>query len=358
MNINDAIRIALGADKVGKIHHWKEYRQGILKHSSEFERGNDERICMMMGTANQGNMGDLAIAEAEMQLLHDVFPGKIIEVETRFFWEYALCMKHYLRKDDLICLQGGGNLNEWYPGVELERCAIVSMFPRIRTVLMPQTFSYKNEHSALLRNSQKIYGKHHDFHMFAREKRSYELMKRYYPTIDVNLVPDIVLSLNIAKYIHTDSRRRSTALLTLRHDVERRTSDETIFALKNSLQAQGVPLIERDTEFAVDRVPSNKRKQYLSDFFETLYSSRLMITDRLHGMVFAALTNTPCLVMPSNDHKIKGVYEWIKDLPTVRFTENVDELIDLIPYMLNLNPSEFPRQEILPYYEPLLRLLK
>lgn len=358
MNINDSIRIIFGADKIGKIHHWKEYRQGITKHGAEFRRGHDERICMMMGTANQGNMGDLAIAEAEMQILHDTFPGKVIEVETRFFWEYALCMKRYLRKGDLICLQGGGNLNEWYPGVELERCAIVSMFPNICTVLMPQTLSYKNGQSALLRNSQKVYGRHRDFHMFARDRRSYELMKQYYTTIDVNLVPDIVLSLDIAKCVHMDSQKRSAALLTLRHDVERQTSDEAIHAIKNALQNQGMPLIERDTEFAVDRVPSHKRQQYLSDFFTTLYSSRLMITDRLHGMVFAALTNTPCLVMPSSDHKIKGVYEWIKDLPTVRFTENVDELVALIPHMLSLDLVEFPRQEMLTHYEPLLRLLK
>ena len=358
MNIKDSIRILFGADKIGKIHHWKEYRRGIAKHAAEFERDHDERICMMMGTANQGNMGDLAIAEAEMQMLHNIFPGKVIEVETRFFWEYALCMKRYLRKGDLICLQGGGNLNEWYPGVELERCAIVSMFPNIRTVLMPQTLSYKDGHSVLLRNSQKVYGKHHDFHMFAREQRSYELMKLYYPTIDVNLVPDIVLSLDIMKYIRNDAQKRSNALLTLRHDVERRTSNESIRAIKSALQAQGLPLIERDTEFSIDRVPSYKRKQYLSDFFTMLYSSRLMITDRLHGMVFAALTNTPCLVMPSSDHKIKGVYEWIKDLQGVRFTENADELITLIPDMLSLEPSKFPRQGMMAHYESLLRLLK
>ena len=358
MTITDSIRILFGADKVGKIHHWKEYCQGIAKHGAEFRRDHHERICMMMCTANYGNLGDLAIAEAEMQMLHDVFPGKVIEVETGSFWEYALCMKRYLREGDLICLQGGGNLNELYPGLELERCAIISMFPQARIILMPQTLSFTNQHSPLLRNSQKVYGRHRDFHMFARERRSYELMKHYYPTLDVDLVPDIVLSLDIAKYTHIDSQKRSVALLTLRNDAERKTSDKAIYAIKNALRDQGLPTTEYDTVFAVDRVPSHERKQYLSNFFTTLYSSRLMITDRLHGMVFAALTNTPCLVMPSSDHKIKGVYEWIKDLPTVRFTENFDELIALIPHMLSLDPVEFPRHEMLTHYEPLLRLLK
>ncbi len=42
-----------------------------------------------------------------------------------------------------------------------------------------------------------------------------------------------------------------------------------------------------------------------------------MITDRLHGMVFAVITGTPCLVFDNVSKKISMVYQWIREMPGV-----------------------------------------
>ena len=45
------------------------------------------------------------------------------------------------------------------------------------------------------------------------------------------------------------------------------------------------------------------------DKFKDFQKSELVITDRLHGMIFCYITKTPCIVMPNNNHKILMTYE-------------------------------------------------
>ena len=55
-----------------------------------------------------------------------------------------------------------------------------------------------------------------------------------------------------------------------------------------------------------------------------------MITDRLHGMIFAAITGTPCVVLQNNNHKIKATYEsWLRPLKHIRLQENFDAERDI-----------------------------
>ena len=57
--------------------------------------------------------------------------------------------------------------------------------------------------------------------------------------------------------------------------------------------------------------------------FNKFRNSKLVITDRLHGMVFSAITKTPCIVTKSLDHKVIGTYEWIKNLNYIKLVEDL-----------------------------------
>ena len=54
------------------------------------------------------------------------------------------------------------------------------------------------------------------------------------------------------------------------------------------------------------------------------YNSKVVITDRLHGMIFCAITKTPCIVTRSLDHKVIESYKWIKNLNYIRLVEGLD----------------------------------
>ncbi len=87
--------------------------------------------------------------------------------------------------------------------------------------------------------------------------------------------------------------------------------------------------------------------------------SELVITDRLHGMVFAAVTETPCIVLNSRSHKIKGCYEWLKDTGYIMIADNVDETAGLISRLKGVKPEydlEKMRKAFAPLKDELVKL--
>ena len=87
-----------------------------------------------------------------------------------------------------------------------------------------------------------------------------------------------------------------------------------------------------------------KREEELKRKFNEFKSAKLIVTDRLHGMVFAAITGTNCIVINSKSPKMKGCYDWIKDLDYIAFiddVENIDKIIDNFPDY----PHEYDNKE-------------
>ena len=56
-------------------------------------------------------------------------------------------------------------------------------------------------------------------------------------------------------------------------------------------------------------------------------SARAVVTDRLHGMIFAAICGTPVVALDNRSGKVRAVYEaWLADVPYVRFVESADDV--------------------------------
>ncbi len=400
---------------------------------------------MLVGMANYGNIGDLAISEAQLQFMRRYFDGAVLEIPTMHFWEYEKLLKEYLKPHDVLCLQGGGNMSNLYywfeyercsvmevfPKVrtlvlpqtlaytsqdssllrysqrayanlyywfEYERCSVMEVFPKVRTLVLPQTLAYTSQDSSLLRYSQRAYARCSDLHLFAREHVSEELMKKTYPHTDVRLVPDIVLSLDASDYAdftlprrtltlfarehvseelmkktypHTDVRLvpdivlsldasdyadftlpRRTLTTMLRKDDERKLTDADWSIIHEAASAMSLPLKETDTIIETMDITPQQRKVILHDMLNTFASSRVVITDRLHGMIFAAITGTPCVVLSNSNHKIQGVYKWIKDLPYIEFISDVHETKKSLERVMDADTT-YPLQEIREKFGPL-----
>ena len=69
-------------------------------------------------------------------------------------------------------------------------------------------------------------------------------------------------------------------------------------------------------------------KQNVEKLLKNSFGNRkLIITDRLHGMIFSAITNTPCIALANSTGKVKGVYDWIrKDNNYIYFADSIDEI--------------------------------
>ena len=67
--------------------------------------------------------------------------------------------------------------------------------------------------------------------------------------------------------------------------------------------------------------------------------AQLVVTDRLHGMIFSLIMGTPCIVLGNNHHKVKATYATFKDCKYLQYAENVREAVQMIAAW---NPDEIP----------------
>ena len=163
-------------------------------------------------------------------------------------------------------------------------------------------------------------------------------MKDAYKSVE--LVPDMVFTLNESH----DTLERDGCLWCMRNDVERTLTDEQEGKLKQQLvDIYGDNIKESNTVLSYD-VSVEKREEELKRKFNEFKSAKLVVTDRLHGMVFAAITGTNCIVINSKSPKMKGCYEWIKDLDYISFVDNIED-IDKIINSFSEHPHKYDNTE-------------
>ena len=134
-------------------------------------------------------------------------------------------------------------------------------------------------------------------------------------------------------------------------------TDSTRQAIEQAVTAAGE--VYRYTDmYAPCAVTKDNRSQCVRDKLEELASARLVITDRLHGMVFAAITGTPCIVFSNYNHKVKGTYEWIRYLPYIRYAETAQEAQALLPELLEMGGQVYDNGPLQPYFEKLAGVVR
>lgn len=336
----------------GNIHEEKE-------RWNHFHRPFGKKV-YFIGTPEYSNLGDSAIAIAERLFLEKYcYDNKRVKVFTRseFNNNKNYFCKH-INKKHLICLIGGGNLgNQWYDE-ELFRYKILNSFPKNPIIVFPQTiyFTKDVQGEKALNNSVVYYNNHKDLLLVARESKSYCLLKEYYDNPKKILSPDIVLSTTMSDY-GVENSVRNGALLVFRSDVEKSMTDHQRESIKSELKKNNISYSNTDM-YAVCPINESNRLECVKSKMQEFASTELVITDRLHGMIFAAITGTPCIVFSNYNYKVKGTYEWIKYLSYIEYVEDLDKAKDLIPKMIKMKNCQFDNKPLLPYFEELAKAVK
>lgn len=290
-------------------------------------KGKETKI-VLLDTSIHNNIGDACIALAEILFLEKM-PIKLVEIDQEECAVYLEDIKRYIKKEDIVVIHGGGNLGNVWLHHELTRRKIIQMFPGNLIVSMPQTFYFTRDSvgEKERKESCRIYNKHQNLYLFAREKVSYELMKKNFGE-NTRLVPDIVLSIN-KDYFKMPEFRRDGVLFCMRRDAEKSISQILEKKMKEYFISIGKKIVETDM-VAKGEIRKNDREEIIKKKLEEFKKAEVVITDRLHGMIFAFLMNTPCLVFANNNHKIQGVYEWIKSCGYIRFvSEHLNKIEEI-----------------------------
>jgi pyruvyl transferase EpsI len=323
----------------------------------ELNRYQDKQKVLVALAADYGNLGDVAITSAQEAFLRSCLPGhEIIDFPISSTFTRMKALKRVMTSDDIVTIVGGGNMGDLHSTIEDCRRFVIEKFHRNRVVSFPQTIDFSRSPVGRreLRKTAEIYRKHRDLHLFARESVSYELMKKVFPCNYVHLVPDIVLSLDRAE----PTRERQGVMLCMRNDNESAFSAKERSTFLCRIFAALPDHLEIDTHLGRDGLGIQEREEGFTKILDSFKKARVVITDRLHGMIFAVITCTPCVVLQNNNHKIKSTYEtWLRPLGHIRLQETVDaeETLRRVEELRSLDQAHKQMPGLTPDFEILRR---
>ena len=271
------------------------------------------------------NLGDLAITYAQREFLKEMYPDRdIILVPSTETYASMKTLKKIISKDDVITIIGGGNMSDLYWSLESARLFVIKNFKNNKIISFPQTVSFSDTEKGqkCLNTSRKVYSKHKDIVFFLRENNAYTRFKKYFPTVKCELCPDMVLSLK-----KTEPRmERNQVVCCLRNDGESYITGAQRKSVITQMRSNFDNVVLRDTvDVSVDECTEAVFEETLNNFWSMLCSSKVVVTDRLHCMIFCVITGTPCVAIDNSNKKISGVYnEWLGEIDWVKFATDSD----------------------------------
>lgn len=296
-----------------------------------------ESTAIVFGCPNYGNIGDIAIEKAEVEMLNKKY--KIVKtIPVGDAWKYLKNIKKCTLDDDAICIMGGGNFGGLYTQMDLDRLLLFKAIKRRKIISFPQSIFYTKDgfrrlYRGVLKNRDNVF-------LFFRERRSYDIALNDFSFMRnrVFLVPDIVLSLK-REYV---KNRRKGYILAFRKDKEKAVCDDDIHMISGILgEKETIKMIDT----AVTLKDVNRKYNELDALLLEYSKSRMIVTDRLHGMILAYITNTPCIAIANNNGKVKSEYEtWLKKCPFILFLDKItyDDVRRMVDYLnSSLDDSAF-----------------
>lgn len=330
----------------------KNWYRAIIRSNPNLDRfidlnrlGNkNEEICVfLLETSVNGNIGDQAISIAQIAYLEKKFGiDNVFEVPSCNLYRNYRLLKKIIKPSDIICIQGGGNLGNLYMDAEHSRRFIIKHFQNNTIISFPQStfFTQNFRGNVELKRSRRIYKKHKHLILGARDRKSAEYLHYYFNNV-VYLAPDIVLSND--RIVHEEIKREYITTM-LREDSEKNLSDSFYKKLDDILNIYQFPVKKSDTwkEMGLN-VYSKKRYSAYKNTLEIFSSSKLVITDRLHGMILSYITGTPCIALNNSYKKVENTFkDWLSKSNYIILVDegiNQELLARNIEELLNIEPN-------------------
>ena len=278
------------------------------------------------------NLGDHAISYAQAKLLGNKVAEnpeyQLFVIEGVDTIKAMGTLRRCIKNDDVIVLQGGGNFGNLYEFADVFRKKILQAFPKNRIVIFPQTCYFTQDEAGrrALKEYQNIISKCNDITLYARDHVSYKKMVEYFKHIEIKEARDIVSSLDLADYA---SDSREGIILCLRSDKESALPAKDKKRIMAYCEEFSSKVIISDTVVGW-QFPINMREDFLKKKWTVFGKAELVVTDRLHGMIFAMLTKTPCIILGNNHHKVRETYKTFQECDYLFYAETVECVYDIL----------------------------
>lgn len=298
---------------------------------------------ILIYTPDYCNLGDHAIAVAERVFLKKFFGNRIIEIGSRLWRMGKEIVHEYIKGNDVLFITGGGFMGTmWAINEECIR-TVINSFINNHIIIFPQSIYYGDtpaDHEDL-NLSKKIYNSHTKLLICTREKVSFQLIQELYPLCHNYLIPDMALFLNITG----NNRKRDKIGFCMRDDKEGKLEVQQIERLYRSAVAHGMDVVNITNFSSPDSgITHENGERFVFEKLNEYRQCRLIITDRLHGMLFSVITSTPCIVLDNSYHKNRSLYDtWLQEFSYIAFIEEIEtaDINQMITKLLAISPQSY-----------------
>ena len=289
---------------------------------------------------------------ATKEFLKHYFPKyKQIEIYHHESLQNIRLIKYIINENDIIIMNGGGYFG-LYEHVIKGEANIVNSFPNNHIIFFPCSILYNSKNSYKYNKYIDIFNNNKNLVLFTRDNKSFNIAINNFKNITIYNSPDIATRLNLNFLEKIENR--DGIMLILRKDELLLTKENRKFIRDLAKKYFGNKVFEKDSN--AFRIPlGSNRKNETFKFIDDISKKKLIITDRLHGMIFSIITSTPCIIFGNNYHKIESsYYSWFKNIEYADFINKNEIEIKLessIIKLMNLkNITKYDHKMFNKYY--------
>ena len=303
------------------IGRWKDYEKLYSQ--------DREPAFILFNSPDYGNMGDHAIAYTERKFFNRIFPQKeFIEISSEQYLKENMSIVKAVLPEDILLISGGGYIGSIWTWLEDLTLNIIKRFPQNKIIILPQTIyfeesMYGNYEKKLFINALE---NHTNITVVVRDNRSLQMVKEWnLESEQILYCPDMALSLSLDNYRKKD--KKNEIKICLRDDKEKGTVDIDI--LETSIQQSSYNITFFTTTVGYD-VNLNNREKELRRLWKDISSAQIVITDRLHAVIFCYLLDVPCIALNNKTGKVFDFVNSVRGSMIIYKCESVDEVRNAI----------------------------
>lgn len=328
-----------------------------IKRKQKYNFEDNKKYSVIFCAANYQNLGDIAITIAQKNFLKKVLPDReIICIPPEDTYMACRAVLQVSPQNILITLIGGGNNGSLYNFIERPRRYILKKLKQYRIISFPQSVFYERNIKGILyyKEFQNLCNKCDDLSLIGREESSYLIYKQIHN--QSFLIPDMVF-LECNTSIVPIDKRKDKVIYIFREDKE-----------KSLLYEEQEKVIHITSEYFEEKeiydtcsiIKKNNQEILLQEYLEKISQAKLIVTDRLHGMIFSYITRTPCIVITISNNKIESTYStWLQNQNFIKLCQSnqiQDEYKKRLDEILSLDVIKY--QDMNVYYEKLKEIIR
>lgn len=298
------------------------------------------KAIILLATPTHGNLGDHAIVYSEKLFIKNLgLKNNLIEITNDEYLKNSLYIKKRTNNNDIIIIDGGGNLGILWNWEDDKISSIIKQYKTNPIFIFPQTCFYdeSNNSKERLSKNKLIYSEALNLTISLRDTNSFTFCVNNFNNARILLIPDIALFL-INKIKLSIDYSREGILLCFRNDCEKSLSVDDTDKIIHYIMQNNFPYKYTSTIVPYN-IKTNKRDKELYRIWLEFASAKLIITDRLHAMVFAAITNTPCLALDNISKKVSGVSKIFPFFSNIKICFTINDITSNINKYYNLKIS-------------------